>query len=641
MRDFKGYLNAFFIIILVMGSIARATKYKETTTGKTEEDYATYGGVSKAERDAMKKSQKDAYDRFTQGRVSSKYNGASRYSGFLELHDEKFRAVTDHPTGSGENIEGKTERATFQRTLQGAERSYEIDGDVPSGKKDVDRQVNNSGNCEKGYIKGVLDENHEKVPCRNVSASLLDAGNAHGRADDAHRAYKLLDTVVDASKEAGKAYAKRGIKEASELDVKKENLANYQNVGRDKSKIRVKKADGSWSQDIDVAASIDFMQSDASWLEEQKKLRLTNTWRAMRATRLANGKRRSTMDVDGELAEMVGDPKFSDADIAKRVVERSIFTYPRYTYWVLNKSQLLDTGPALPPGTNTLGCTPKTPAPPLPTEDNSFTNCETLDLFMTRDGTAETKSALWQKALAKYKKDKATEFKADEDKAAKAEPQAEECMKREVWCTSTGEKRLLIMAEYKKKANGAAIPAGSPLDQEMQKKLATVDKEEQQGKFFSKVSDPGEAISDTRELTTINILHAMEGSLDKYMGTARNLDFNESNVDRQIAGASNKPYEELKQQVENAQKARDALIDYEQQREQAGDGSYQSAFLKSNPKNSNTTKIFARDPTKLGDTLLTGSPMPSGVADYTKEAIRAPALAPSAPQSAGGLTPNN
>jgi hypothetical protein len=269
-------LGRFTLLSLGFGfalPLAAQQKFESTTDNTTQEKVESKG-INEATVEGMPESTKKLMKKFQEGRVSSKYDGKSRYSSILEMHDFNQDGVSDHDKSGNRMEGGMDEIAIGQKGTGGKER-----------KEALQKARDNAGNCQDG--KGSAAQGNA---CFNLSGIIIDTGGAHGGAKAKHRTYRVTDEAAKAAEEAGKEYGSRAIKEGR--------------YGGDGKQV-----------DMDV------LRSEAAWLEQQKRHMTEAAWKTLRAARLAGIDTSATPDdaFMQKIGNMLSNEE-GDAAIAQEVV---------------------------------------------------------------------------------------------------------------------------------------------------------------------------------------------------------------------------------------------------------------------------------------------------------------------------------
>ena len=599
-------------LLIASAGFAQSTQFGETTTGSVQEKEF---GISAEEIATLDKTSQEILTKFKNGRVSSFKDVKSRYSGHLEMHDEDLDGLTDHRIRKGQqNLEGQTDEAAFGSVIEDAkQRAFEIDGIISNDKqKDEDRIVNNVGNCKNGYIDGKKPEDGG-IPCQNISANILDAGPAHGqdvatlddkRHIEKHRFVKVSDKAAANAKKAGENYGNATIEAAGSMDADalraSDPNAKVVNVGKGKTQIEETYADGT-KKVIKIAPDLDLLRSEYAWLEEQKKHRYDQSWKTLRASRLAGGIGESYADkaggVDDGLANMVAS-NASDDIIAKNIVERQAL------------STKLDGAYCIPKNASMPVLCSKLSAPER--EQGRYLS----DYMRDTSVPGAEKRRAWDTAKNSYATDDPDGYKSVQKEITENLPEAKRCLGRDVWCQTISQKTGTLRNQRAALANkNPSDPGIKAIDDQ----LAAIQKQRDEGKlknFVEVKGDVGAAFTDTREFVNARASRAWEGPVDQMINTMKSADFNERIDQANAKGAANgTPWADMVKQVKNIQKIQaDLEKDKQEYAAKSGKGQQYEGYkgtVKFNKGNFNTStqsvmQMFGVNRSRDGRTLVEG-----------------------------------
>jgi hypothetical protein len=303
----RGFLRLCTLAALLEATAAQGDNLADTTLG-TQENNARYGGISEQEQNALDEKTKKFLEGFKQGRAAK---DGGRHWEILTLHDRDKDGIADHGLNG---LEANMDAAGKIKTKDEAD---------PKRREEVDEQRKNAGRCKNGTIGGNADND-----CRNVSSVIVDLGAAHGDEKDAHRVYDLTREARDEAKKAADAYARRVTAEAANYEVDDEaKKLGYRDggVGTDSKgrygKILVDK-DG---KRMAVAPNIDYLHSEAAFLNQQAVNTVETEAKTLRAMRLA-GVDTSKGGTDDDIARLIQNSKPGEVDdkLAERIAQRNI-----------------------------------------------------------------------------------------------------------------------------------------------------------------------------------------------------------------------------------------------------------------------------------------------------------------------------
>jgi len=322
----------------------------EVTSPGTQED-SEFGGIQedvltdleeKALNNDYSRKMKDRIDTFKEGRKSSGFGGAGRYSNIGEGHFN--RGVTPHANPSN-GLEKKVDDAL--------KKIAESKG-IPTGNDEAARQkrnrelarndkdTTNQTGCEDGQMI-FNGSNKRTTDCFNLSAAIVDIGPAHGtdKRDDrgrlqteSHRLYAMRKEVKEASIEAGEDYAKQALKDATLTDLNEKILARVREAGGDL--VLEETAEGmnlvvidpkGGSSDTKLNPDLSFISSEVSWIYDLQHDYYRRHAVALAAARLseADTSKYGTRHVEDEFVNLAAKKRGGNKEkIIERIAERTV-----------------------------------------------------------------------------------------------------------------------------------------------------------------------------------------------------------------------------------------------------------------------------------------------------------------------------
>ncbi len=547
---------ALSLLILGAWDCARAEQFLNTA-GDKNESTSQYGGIAPEEIDQkLNDESKKVLERFKKGRVSSFEDGSSRYSSFLELHDGDFDSVSDHG-GAGNSMEGGMDEAAIgkKRTPGGEARDKALE----------------EARLKAGLCKGA----GSTVPCNNISANVVDLGAAHG--DDktsGHRVYDLTKSAWEKAKQAGQDYGNKTIQESKDVRGFENSLPNGGSPVRDADGrvTSYKTVDGQIHK---ISGNIDFLKSEAAWLEQQKALVIDAQWKSMRAARLA-GADNANFSHNGSRLDPKALREFNNIYLQKGLTpqQREQEVAKRINEYRSSNSIGLSTCPA---GWQNISKNPKGPALcKKPGTKDDTAELATVGLIRREGQGNQGDQDIISKAI---------EQNRNKNPASKNEAETiqkiSKCMQPGVWCY--GNRAAEREANEANKNNKSNKPKTSD------------------DFLYTQASgDPGNVFDDTRELIFHQLSVANKGPLDQFEKTMNSADLNK-NTDRKTI---NQPYAKMMEEYQAAKKAYDDVRRSEQE-EKTRNPAHQSQYLgdKFNSQRQSVNQLFGRNANRDGTTL--------------------------------------
>ncbi|MBS1982847.1 MAG: hypothetical protein JST16_01640 [Bdellovibrionales bacterium] len=541
-RHFYWQTALLALSLAVTAARAQTTRFFDTTAG-SDEDTSKYGGIDKSEEINLDKEHQKILKRFKDGRMSSSNGVRSRYSGILEMHDNDFDGVTDHDvSANGDPLEANTEAAALGKAggVSGAAR-----------QKALQEAANNAGHCKNGQTGNSADP-----ICRNISANLLDMGNAHGKADEEHRVYDLSKKAYEGAMDAGQKYGDKVNSEASNYGDT--NLPPNAQAIKDKegNVTAMRVTSGGQTNTVQVGANVDLLKSEAAWLTQQEDCEIHKQAKSMRAARLAGAE--SDKDTIALFANIYDckrkDTQQQEQEAAQKIQELSL----------LGGTLICDQTKGASKNELYTGSNCKDGSQP-------GSKNQTSSLVEFNRNFPGLSSQMWAAA-----KQKAMGSGPPSNAVKKDMAKIQKCLDLGTWCSSPGHA-------------------------------------DQNGDYYNPVKgDAGNAYSDTREYIMSRLYQARQGGLDKFESTMKSADFN----DKTDAKTNNQPYKKMVEQIREAQRAA-AIVNGKQYNAVRAQGRNSPNFKDPytsqtfNTQTMTTQQLFGRNASRDGTTLLS-NPMPVG-----------------------------
>lgn len=487
-----------------------------------------------------------------------------------------------------------------------------------------------------GYFTEIIPNTNKaryRLICPNVSAVVLDRGDAHGSdMGSGHRIYELNEKTFTAGKGQGsplegatgeainvaQQYANATVSDSARTAIPPEIIAAMRKRGmdvwteNDGKVVATRLPDGTITRD-NVMASPDDLKSEFAWLEAQKKNRLNETWKTLRAERFITGDSYNPAAVSSEIGSLIAknaakSEKEKDQIVATKVAEHDLYggvpvclpvqgsgtnislgtprdCPDRNSYVNADLAKLLDGKPL-----NEV-CTPGKTC--FLRAGPQLLRGQKLSRFFAGGAsvTDYTQVAL-DAAKREAAKDKDLNARIAKSKAH-VESRIKACMARNKWC-----EKIDI---------DPSITKVSELPDNLKNKGISQADIEAGVAYVETKGDPGNAFKDTREYVSVQMETAMEGGINNFVKTVESADFNAS-TDAKTKG---KPFEQMRRQAEiNKKIAQDVLAYSEWAYNECirlGGDSCKRQFDKSNfdPNTMNAVQLFGRNPDRDGKTLNT------------------------------------
>jgi hypothetical protein len=312
------------------------------TVGDLQEKTDTYGGIADSETKKLDAKAQAIVEKFKRGRRSYDQDPNSRYAKILQMHDADRDGITDHGSGGSgmPGIEGYMDKAAIgtDQIVDNKERAKKLDA----------AREQDSVNCHKGPDGRWRRKDNEAL-CNDISAVIVDRGAAHDEGSERkvqfdsnkleiqgsgkleeHRVYEMTTQARDASIKAGKEYATESVSDATDYGASESSdvkVVKGQNGNAQKVDVTV----NGKTNTVEVAPNVDLLRSEAAYLEQHKAYIIQQTWKTIRANRLAQLSDASDQGIQGrdlEITNLVA-ANASDADIAKRIAEKSALASTR------------------------------------------------------------------------------------------------------------------------------------------------------------------------------------------------------------------------------------------------------------------------------------------------------------------------
>ncbi|HVJ64422.1 MAG TPA: hypothetical protein VM901_04125 [Bdellovibrionota bacterium] len=496
---------------------------------------------------------------------------------------------------------------------------------------------------KQGYVTKTNDKGEATdqyyMKCPNVSAIVLDKGAAHGADIGAgHRVYALNEKTFKAAsgndgpygkgvdgeaKKVAEEYSKAVSSDSGTTAIPPEVVAAMRAQGMnisasaDGKSVTITSPDGTETRT--VAGSIDDLRSEFAWLETQKKHRLNETWKTLRAERFLQGDSYDPAAVSNEigslLAKHANAPEAErDKIVAEKVAEHNVY---KGTEIYLKVSGA---------GTNILLGQPGT----APTGNFSLANkgaliggqkiedicgsaAQVANCYLAATATdlrspklaqlvGMNPNDLTQVALDAAKREaqsnptKAADLQKNKSRLTQ---RVQECMSRGKWCEQVD------LSAYSSLASDAAkLQKALDSDPKLKGRGITVDDVKAGTAYLETQGDPGNAFKDTREFIAAQMETAMEGPLSQFLKTVESADFS-ANTDAKT-GTNN--FAVVKKQWEQNMRMTEETLAFSKKAYQdcvASRGkNCEEQFNSSNydPTSMNTLQLFGRDVARDGST---------------------------------------
>jgi hypothetical protein len=460
-------LFAIAALSFALPSWSQPVKYESTTDGTTVEK-AESKGISEKVIDRMPESTKKLLNKYQQGRVSSKYDGKSRYSSVLEMHDFNQDGVSDHDHSGNKMEGGMDELAAGKKGLVAKER-----------KEALEKSRGNAGNCKDG--QGPASQGNA---CFNLSGIIVDTGAAHGDAKSKHRVYKLTEEAKAAAEKAGEEYGKLAIEQA-----------RY----------------GGKNKQVDM----DLLRSEAAWLEQQKRHMTEAAWKTLRAARLAGIDTSVTPDdpfmtkVGNMLSNGDGDDKIAQEVVLKDRTDSQGMCNVGGAWGVCTEQTQAKANESISKETEAIRESIKRDEAAYAAAQQKIREKYSLSMKeLTKKevsegrATYELEEQVREQVLAGVAKSGAENQKSLEEETAKAQA----CMGKDKWCY--GGVGVANVNSDPKMVAAQAQPGAKPID-----------------KFDEVQGDAGIAFNDTREIIYNRLSEAQLAPVNKIESVMKGMDF--------------------------------------------------------------------------------------------------------------------
>ncbi len=585
MLRFWGFILALVLQVGMVDRLRAQGGYMDTTEGAADKEAQgkLSGGLKKEEIDRMTKEQQAMYKRLKDGRYPTSTSSKSRYSTKLEIHDLNGDGITDHD-GAANGLEGPMDKVAIGSSGTGGQARQ----DALQQNTDPTRAPNYKAPTNQSAAQQLANK---KV---NISPILLDKGGAHGAGP--HRIYELKAEAIKASTDAGTAYGKEAVREAT---------AKFEDGVKDSNGGSVEFA----KEGEKVLVDVDLARSEFAFLEEVKDKQIKQQKRGIIVDRLAGleavqGRKLGKVnynDSNNTLANGKPNLQFrqmiangaSNAEIAQRIAEQDIIG-TKDVCGSPSRPEICD------PNNNRH----KTQIADSQTHSDLKNKGKNFDPnliiknvseYAAQNSTGGSGAASNIESL--YNQGRAQLSAQEKTEIAKNKSKIDACISSDAWCYDR---------KHAQDAASAAAEGAAPNSQP-----PSADKflyEKYTG------SDPGGVYDDTREAIYRNLDRARSGALGSSAGGANSFEKNfGSNIDftsKTDGQTASRPYTSMMDEVAKARKlakefqANEAAAD-ERARE-LGIKITGSKFLDPayfNPDTMNVQQLFGRDPARDGTTL--------------------------------------
>jgi hypothetical protein len=432
------------------------------------------------------------------------------------------------------------------------------------------------------------------MQCPNVSAIVLDKGAAHDSSTGSgHRVYALNEKTFKAgtgpdgpfgnsaegeTTKVADEYVAAVLRDSGTTAIPPEVIAAMRAQGMDISA----SADGrtvtvtnpNGTRTLAVGASLDDLKSEFAWLEAQKKHRLNETWKSLRAERFIAGDNYDPANVSSEIGSLLAqhaDKTEAERDkiVAEKVAEHNIYNSTKVCLRVSGGTAGVSIGApqTCPPAGGTpivdarldaiRNNRPLAEVCPAATPGICYLRASASEL---RDQAISSRvlgvmaNDLTQVAINAAKSAAASGLGAAdlEKNKARLTERVQDCMSRGKWCEQVQLRSFKEMLDIG--TQPAQVLTAINNDDKLKGRGITIDDVKAGTAYLEAKGDPGNAFKDTREFIAAQMETAMEGPLSQFLNTVRSADFSEATDAK--TGTNN--FAIVKQQWEqNMQMARD------------------------------------------------------------------------------------